>query len=151
MNQTRIFLVDDEPVVRRGLQLLLSQQTGMNVVGCADSVASALAQAPALHPDIIILDLTLKDGDGFRLITEFRASCPGARLLVFSMHGERAFIEAAIRAGADEYVVKDQGTEKLLQAVKRLVQCREHNADEIVPLGSALRARPGITRPGALG
>ena len=85
-----------------------------------------------MHPDIIVLDLTLRDGDGFRMISEFRASCPRARLLVFSMHAERAFIEAAIQAGADDYVVKEQGPEKLLQALDRLITRHCHDLEGMI-------------------
>ena len=99
MDRIRIYLVDDEPVVLRGLQLLLDRQPGLEIVGFSNSVGDALARGPALRPDIIVLDMTLKDGDGFRMLSAFRTSCPRARLLVFSMHAERAFIEAAIQAG----------------------------------------------------
>ena len=133
MKKTRIYLVDDEPVVLRGLQLLLGRQPGMEIVGHSESVAQALVQAPGLHPHIIILDLTLKDGDGFRMISEFRASCPRSRLLVFSMHADRAFIDAAIQAGANDYVVKDEGTEKLLQALDRLIASHSHDLEEMIP------------------
>jgi len=133
MNKIRIYLVDDEPVVLRGLHLLLGRQPEIEIVGFADSVANALVQAPGLHLDILVLDLTLRDGDGFRMISEFRASCPRARLLVFSMHAERAFIEAAIQAGADDYVVKAEGTEKLLQALERLIERHRKLMGNVMP------------------
>jgi DNA-binding NarL/FixJ family response regulator len=144
MNKIRIYLVDDEPVVLRGLQLFLGRQPGMEIVGSAESVSIALVQAPALGPDIIVLDLTLRDGDGFRMISEFRASCPRARLLVFSMHAERAFIEAAIQAGADDYVVKEEGPEKLLQALDRLITQHCHDLEgmsyTVLPIGADPKA-----------
>ena len=146
MKKIRIYLVDDEPLVLRGLHLLLGRQPGMEIVGSSDSVASALAQAPGLHPDIVVLDLTLKDGDGFRMISEFRVFCPRARLLVFSMHAERAFIEAAMQAGANDYVVKAEGTEKLLQALDRLIASHRHDVEGMMPsvhpTGANLEATP---------
>lgn len=147
MSKTRIYLVDDEPVVIRGLQLLLDRHPGMEIVGFAESVSSALAQAPGLRPDIIILDLTLKDGDGFRMISEFRVSCPGARLLVFSMHAERAFVEAARQAGAHEYVVKEEGTEKLLRRLEQLIVRDRPDSEDILPLPGARGIHPGRLPP----
>ena len=147
MKKIRIYLVDDEPVVLRGLQLLLGRQPGMVIVGSSDSVASALVEAPGLHPDIVVLDLTLKDGDGFRMISEFRVSCPRARLLVFSMHAEPAFIEAAIQAGANDYVIKAEGTEKLLQALDRLIASHSHDVKGLIPSVLPTAANPEATPP----
>lgn len=149
MNKIRIYLVDDEPVVLHGLQLLLGRQPGLEIVGFAESVASALVQAPKLYPDIIILDLTLKDGDGFRMISEFRASCPRARLLVFSMHADRAFIEAALQAGADDYVVKGEGAENLLQALERQSACCHRDTKRMIPPVLPARTNPNAPPPPA--
>ena len=149
MKKIRIFLVDDEPVVLRGLQLLLGRQEEMEIVGSATSVADALVQAPKLHPDIIVLDLTLKDGDGFRLISALRVSCPRVKLLVFSMHAERAFIEAAIQSGADDYIVKGEGSEKLLQALDRLITGYCHEFKGMLPTVLPTAADPGSLPPRA--
>jgi len=149
MSTTRIYLVDDEPVVLRGLQLLLDQRPGMEIVGFAGSVASALDQAPPLYPDVIVLDLTLRDGDGFRLISEFRVSCPRARLLVFSMHAERAFIEAAMQAGADDYVIKEEGTEKLLQVLEQLIGRQPVHSEDMPPAPPLRGIDPGLLPPRA--
>ena len=116
-----MFLVDDHPAVRRGLALLLTREADLEICGEADNGPSALKQLIALEPDLGIIDLTLKESDGVKLIKELRAHCPDLKLVVFSMHNQASHIEAALRAGANGYVAKEEGTERLVEAIRAVI------------------------------
>jgi DNA-binding NarL/FixJ family response regulator len=119
--QFRLFLMDDEPAVLRGLQLLLREQPSIAVCGCATHGTEVRAQILALEPDLAVLDLTLQKGDGFELIRQLRQSCPRLKILIFSMHNQISFVKAAFHAGAHGYVSKEDGTEGVLKAVRLLL------------------------------
>jgi DNA-binding NarL/FixJ family response regulator len=120
--KTRIFLVDDEPAVLKGLELLLSREPFIEICGQAGCAAEALKQILPLDPDLAIIDLSLGEGSGLDLIRDLRSFGSKPRILVFSMHSDPSFIRAAFRAGADGYVVKEEGTEKLIEAISAVVK-----------------------------
>src|SRR4051812_34666108 len=102
----RILIVDDHPVVREGLALQLATQPDLQVVGEAEDIPQALQQATATKPDLVIVDITLKNGNGLDLIRRLRARDEDVKLLVWSMHPENLYAERAIRAGAQGYLHK---------------------------------------------
>ena len=113
-----VFLVDDHEVVRRGLIDLLSADPGLRVVGEAGSVAQALAQIPALTPDVAVLDVRLPDGNGIELCRDLLSRMPDLRcLMLTSFTSDEAMLDA-ILAGASGYVVKDIKGMELAQAIK---------------------------------
>ncbi len=124
--KTRIFLVDDHPIVRRGLQFMLSVEPHMTVCGEAESAREALEKIPAAQPDAVILDLTLKASSGLDLIKDLRRVCPKAKLLVFSMHDELYFAERVLRNGAHGYITKEEGTEKAVEALRLILQGKKY-------------------------
>ena len=113
--------MDDEPIVRKGLRLLLSVKPGLAVCGEAESEHDALEGILALRPDLAIVDLTLKLGDGLALIKQLHQLCPTLKILVFSMHQEAHFATAAFAAGAHGYVIKEEGTERVLEAIQAVM------------------------------
>ena len=119
--RTRVFLVDDEPAVRRGLELLLGRDPRLLVCGSASTAAEALKSIQTLEPDLVVVDLHLDNGHGYKLLRQLRRCCPRLRLLVFSLQDRPSLAMAALRAGADGYVTKEEGTEKLLEAIALLV------------------------------
>ncbi len=127
----RLFLVDDEPVVRRGLRLLLSGDPGLEVCGEAGTERDALAGIMASRPDLAVVDLSLKEGDGLALITHLHGVRPSLKLLVFSMHQQADFAAAAFAAGADGYVLKEEGAERVLQAVRRILRGKRYLSTRI--------------------
>lgn len=123
-DKVEVFLVDDHPIVRRGLQLLLNLEAGFKVCGEADSGPVALERILALKPDVAIVDLSLKSSNGLELIKQLRALLPELKILVFSMAAEGIYAERAMRAGANGYLTKEEGSEKAVEALRHLVAGR---------------------------
>jgi len=121
-SKIRVFLVDDHPIVRRGFQLLLSLEPDLAVCGEADNGPSALAKILGLKPDIAIVDLSLKSGSGLDLIKQIRAQGLKTKILVFTMRSESIYADHALRAGANGYLTKDDGTEKAIEGIRLLMQ-----------------------------
>ncbi|MFH8575143.1 response regulator transcription factor [Streptomyces zaomyceticus] len=116
--RTRVFLVDDHEVVRRGLRDLIDDEPDMRVVGEASTVDQALARGPALRPDVAVLDVRLPDGDGISVCRELRSRLPElACLMLTSFDDEDALIDA-IMAGAAGYVLKQIKGSDLVSAVR---------------------------------
>ncbi|MBU3748955.1 MAG: response regulator transcription factor [Mycobacterium sp.] len=114
----RVFLVDDHEVVRRGLIDLLAADPDLDVIGQAGSVAAAMAQIPALKPDVAVLDVRLPDGNGIELCRDLLSKMPDLRcLMLTSFTSDEAMLDA-ILAGASGYVVKDIKGMELAKAIK---------------------------------
>ncbi len=124
--KTRIFLVDDHPIVRRGLQLLISLERDLMVCGEAESAPVAVEKVLALKPDLVVVDLALKAGSGLELIKQLRSQHSKLKLLVFSMRDEGIYAERALRAGANGYITKEEGTEKALEAIRVILQGKNY-------------------------
>jgi two-component system, NarL family, response regulator DevR len=140
----RVFLVDDHEVVRRGVAEVLEDEPGITVSGEAGSVAEALARVPAVRPDVVVIDMRLPDGDGADLCRELRARVPGLRCLVLTSYAEQDAQDAAVRAGASGFLLKQIRGPALVSAV-RTVASGGKSFDDV---GSAMRR----TRPaGAAG
>lgn len=116
-----VLIVDDHPIVRKGLAQLISHEPDMNVCGDAEDVEQALAQVARLHPDIVIVDLTLKKLSGLDLIRQLQNLQPDLATLVLSMHDESLYAERALRAGARGYIMKQEGTDKLVTAIRTVL------------------------------
>lgn len=115
-----VFLVDDHEVVRRGLIDLLSADPDLDVIGEAGSVAQAMAQIPALRPDVAVLDVRLPDGNGIELCRDLLSRLPDLRcLMLTSFTSDEAMLDA-ILAGASGYVIKDIKGMELAQAIKEV-------------------------------
>jgi len=117
---TRIFVVDDHPLVRELLGNLLRLQPDLRVVGQAGDPATALAAITASPPDIAIVDISLERGSGLNLIKELRAQFPQIPVVVLSMHEEITDVERAFRAGAMGYVMKRESTGQIVEAIRQV-------------------------------
>jgi DNA-binding NarL/FixJ family response regulator len=113
----RVFLVDDHEVVRRGVAEVLEDDPRITVAGEASSVAEALARVPAVRPDLAVVDMRLPDGDGADLCRELLTRVPGLRCLVLTSFSDRAALEAAVRAGAAGFLLKQVRGPALVSAV----------------------------------
>ena len=118
----RILIVDDHPIVRRGLRDLIALQADMEVCGEAADVAEALRLVETTRPDLVIVDLYLKNGHGIQLIERIKARNDRMKMLVSSMHDEMVFAERVLRAGAMGYITKQESTDALLEAIRRLLR-----------------------------
>ena len=116
-----MFLADDEPAVRRGLRFLLNLEANLMVCGEAESEHGALEGILKLRPDLAVVDLSFKEGDGLALIKRLHHLCPALRILVFSMHDQLDFAIAAFAAGAHGYVIKEEGAERVVQAIQAVM------------------------------
>jgi len=112
----RLLLIDDHPIVRAGCVRVLQQRPDLEVVE-AETAASGLAAAQEAAPDLVIMDLNLPDRRGLDLLSEFTLRFPSARTVVFSMYEEAAFVTAAMEAGAQGYVTKNDDPDSLLEAI----------------------------------
>jgi len=117
----RVLIADDHPLVRSGLARLLNQQADVICCGEAGTVAETLVATERCSPDLLLLDLRLKSGDGLELIKSIRANHSRLRILVMSQHDEHIFVERALRSGARGYVLKDQAANDILEAIRTVL------------------------------
>jgi len=116
----KVFLVDDHPIVRDGVRSFLSHQNGIVVIGDASDSQEALRKAKKLSPDVIVLDISLPSLDGGDLAKRLRQIVPQAKLLAFSIHDTEEYVVRMARCGVHGYVMKDEPTEHLLDAIRHV-------------------------------
>jgi two-component system, NarL family, nitrate/nitrite response regulator NarL len=114
---TRLMLVDDHPMVREGLRARLQAHPGLQVVAEASGARDALPAALVARPDLVLMDVSLRDGHGLALTRELRAALPGLHVLVLSMHDTPAYVREAALAGASGYLLKDCAAEDIVAAI----------------------------------
>ena len=122
--RNRIFLIDDHPIVRQGLTMLIEREADLEVCGDAQGASSALSalSSSGCEPDLIILDISLNGPDGLDLLKTMRLRDPHVPVLVLSMHDEATYAERALRAGANGYIMKQEAAEKVLIAIRRILR-----------------------------
>jgi len=141
-HRTTLLLVDDHPVVREGLNFLLAGQPDFLVLGEAGDGPEALEAVERLHPEVVVLDLTLGGQEAVPLIAELRRRDPGIRILVLSMHDELLYAERLLALGANGYVMKQEAPEEFLKALRRVASGDVH-VSEAVSERLIARARSG--------
>lgn len=117
----KIYLLDDHPIVIEGLKKIFEGQEDLQFVGNSEDANTALQDIPKLKPDLIILDLTLKDRSGVDLIKKLKQTHPEILVLVYSMHDENVYAERCLRAGAMGYLMKGEPSARLIQAVRQVL------------------------------
>lgn len=127
----KVFLVDDHPIVRQGLALLINGESDLMVCGEADGGFAAIQMVSEIHPDILVLDISLNGPDGIELLKTIRTKDPGLPVLILSMHDEATYAERALRAGANGYIMKQEATEKVLTAIRRILHGEVHLSDRL--------------------
>ena len=130
-SRTKVLVVDDHPIVRRGLSKLLGERPGIAVSGEADGAAQALEQIARNRPDLVIIDISLKDVGGLELIKQIRALDKTIKLLVCSMHDESLYAERVLQAGALGYVSKETATERIFEAIEQVMAGRVYLSPEM--------------------
>ncbi len=119
--RSRVFLVDDHPLVREWLASIISVQPDLEICGQAEEAFAALASVPLSRPDVVVVDLKLLRGSGLELITDLRTQFPAARLLVLTTHDEVSVAERAFRAGAHGYAMKSEAGQQILDAIRSVL------------------------------
>jgi DNA-binding NarL/FixJ family response regulator len=117
----RILVVDDHPIVRQGLALLINREPDLVVCGEAEEAMGAMHVLGSSRPDVLIVDISLSGPDGIDLLKNIRTTHPTLPVLILSMHDESVYAERALRAGANGYIMKQEATENVLVAVRRIL------------------------------
>ena len=153
-NRRRIFIVEDHPMTRRGLVGLINQEKDLEVCGETDSANHALEAIKTLKPDLAMVDITLPRKSGLVLIKDIRLLAPDVYTLVLSMHDEELYAERVLRAGGHGYIMKSEGGEKLLQAIRQILNGQtyvsESVSSRIVDTFAGRRKQAGDSSLGAL-
>jgi DNA-binding NarL/FixJ family response regulator len=121
VTKKRVLVVDDHPIVRQGLSLMINREPDLVVCGEAEEAMGAMHVLASSHPDVMIVDISLSGPDGIDLLKNIRISHPTLPVLILSMHDERVYAERALRAGANGYIMKQEATENVLVALRRLL------------------------------
>jgi DNA-binding NarL/FixJ family response regulator len=119
---SRVFILDDHPLVRRGLGALIRTEPDLRLCGEAEGEAEALAQLAELKPDVAVVDLVLRQGSGLGLLKAIQADLPQTRALVLTMNRDPTYIRRALRLGARGYVLKEDGTDVIIEAVRAVAR-----------------------------
>ncbi len=147
--KTRLFIVDDHPMLRQGLAQLINNEPDLIVCGEAEDAARALDAINALKPDLALVDISLTGRNGLELIKDIQAMHPGLPVLVLSMHDESLYAERVLRAGGRGYIMKQEGGKKLMQAIRLVlsgqVYVSEKMSARILEIFSGHRARTGTS------
>src|ERR1700690_1743059 len=129
--KSRILVVDDHPIVRQGLALLINQEADLLVCGEAEEAMGAMHVLASSKPDILIVDISLNGPDGIDLLKNVRNAYPTLPVLILSMHDESIYAERALRAGANGYIMKQEATEKVLVALRRILAGEIYVSDRV--------------------
>jgi DNA-binding NarL/FixJ family response regulator len=118
----RVALVEDHHLVREGLRLAIAAADGFEIVGEADSRTAAMELVAATQPDVLLLDLTLPEGDALPLLESLPAIRPGLRVIILTMHSDPETVRQALAAGASGYLIKGAHLEELFAAIRAVAR-----------------------------
>ena len=120
-SKKKLLIVDDHPMMRQGLTLLVNYEPDLTVCGEAETAHQALAAVGTLKPDLVLADITMPGKNGLEFIKDIQAMHPGTAVLVVSMHDEAIYAERVLRAGGRGYIMKQEGGKKLMHAIRRVL------------------------------
>ncbi len=121
MTKRRVLIVDDHPIVRQGLRRLIEQEDDLTACGEVETARDAKLAIRDLKPDAVIVDISLRQGDGIELVKDSRAHYPSLPILVLSMHEETIYAERMLSAGANGYIMKQAASDQFLVALRRVL------------------------------
>src|SRR5882757_7536831 len=139
----RVFLVDDHPLVREGLTNLINEQNDLIVCGEAEDSAGAMTGIAKTRPDVVLVDISLKNESGLELVKNLESQFPLVALIVLSMHDEALYAERALRAGARGYVMKRESTKSVLASIRRVMEGGVYISERVV---NSMARRMGTPR-----
>jgi DNA-binding NarL/FixJ family response regulator len=148
--KSRTVVVEDHPVLCDGLKQLMNNQPDLACVGVADNTSDAKRLAEQCQPDLMILDLRLKGGDSLDFIKTLRVEHPEVKVLVLSQYDELIFAERSLRAGASGYIMKENATDEVLRAVRKVLAGELYFSDRVASaiVQRTLREKPDSSRVG---
>src|SRR3954470_6583090 len=140
--QRRVLIVDDHPIVRQGLRRMIEPEPDLVVCGEVQTEREARTAIRALAPDVVIVDISLAQGDGLELVRDVHAQQPELPMLVLSMHDELIYAERLLAAGASGYIMKQAASDQLLVALRRVLAGERYISESLAesmgrPRGSA--------------
>jgi DNA-binding NarL/FixJ family response regulator len=118
MSKLRIVLADDHAIVRAGLKAVIGGHPDMEVVGEAANGMAAVERTSELHPDVVVMDVSMPDVNGVEATREIRRRWPGVRVLALTVHEDRSYLRDLTEAGASGYVLKRSAAEDLVHALR---------------------------------
>lgn len=144
----KIMIVDDHPFLRRGLTEFIEDEPDMQICGQAAGITDAIKLLMQTRPDVLIVDLSLKDGSGFELIKQVRALDKAIRMLVLSMHDETMYAERSLRAGALGYITKEEASDKVVEGIRQVMRGEVYLSDRMAGrmLNDLAAGRPRRTK-----
>jgi DNA-binding NarL/FixJ family response regulator len=147
---TRLLLVDDHELMRDGLRSILDREKNVEVVGEAASGREAVELARALAPDVVVMDVAMKDLNGIEATRQIRAECPGVKVIALSSHSDSRYVSAILDAGACGYVLKANAYDDLRRAVEAARQGKSYLCPEVTQavVGASLRGTGSPSDPG---
>jgi len=131
MSRMKILIVDDHPILRKGLSMVINQEPDLMVIGEAEDAQTALEMIESLVPDLVIVDVSLPGVDGIELIKITKLRHRDLPALVVSMHDESLFAERALRAGARGYIMKQEAVENMLIAIRKVLSGEIFVSDKV--------------------
>ena len=137
-SRQRVLIVDDHQIVRQGIKRMIETESDLTVCGEAASEAQARRAIRELHPDIVIVDLSLEEGDGLELVRDVHAHHPETPMLVLSMHDENIYAERLLSEGASGYIMKQAAADQLLCALRKVLSGDTYLSDSLT---ETLRSR----------
>ena len=143
MEEKKIVIIDHYPIIRTGLQTIISNRENLNVCGDTASAKAVFEIIDEHHPDLIIIDPSLKDGCGIQFIKDLIIYSPKVTILVFSRNVETIYVDFVLKAGALGYVIKSDGLDDILMAIEKVLQGEIFVSEAIrVKLLKRLLSRP---------
>jgi len=137
--KTRILVVDDHPIVRDGLAMLIECEADLTVVACASNAAQAVRATKKHLFDLAIVDMLFKDTTGVQITRQIKAICPKLIVLMFSMSDRVPHIQQAFKAGARGYIIKEELSEKIIYAIRQVLQGKTYLSKRLSKMFTAIQ------------
>jgi DNA-binding NarL/FixJ family response regulator len=143
----RIFIIDNQPIVRQGLSQLINRESDLMICGEAGNMKQALSTIDGCGPDMVIVDIFLGPGSGLKHIEDFCHQYPQLPVLILSMHDEALYAERCLRAGARGYIMKQEPPEKLIEAIRKVLNGDIYISSSIGPslINKLLSSNTGVS------
>lgn len=144
MAEVKVILVDDHQLIRMGIKALLNSESEIEVIGEVNSAKNVFQAIEEKKPDIVLMDISLDDGDGILLTKDISKKYKDLKVIMLSMHVKEDFIQRSLKAGAAGYILKDSPKEELIKAIKEVARGGKYFASEV----SELMVSSYITKAG---